>query len=162
MRTILSIIAILGLIAVVAVPGLAGAQGEDKQLSAAEVKTMLSNMGYTLKDLNTEAGKEKVEFMIQRDGFDVYVAAEVSPSKRYVWLTVFLGEVKEFSNFDERAAKLLHQNFKVQPTMFYTTDKGNFMMAIATDNRNLNAAALRFRIDKLVADCTSTNEFWKK
>ena len=136
-------------------------QTEDKALSGPEVKTMIQNLGFEAKDLNTETGKEKVEFMLQKAGFDVWLACEVSGSKRFVWLTAFLGETSKIDNFAARAPKILEQNFKIQPSQFYVTDKGNLYMAIAIDNRNVTPAVLRWRIDKLVDDVTSTSELWK-
>lgn len=162
MRTCLSLIAVIGLIAVVAIPGAATAQSEDQTLTGPEIKTMIKNMGYEPKDLNTEVGKEKFEVLLAKDGFDVPIAFEVSASKRYIWLTVFLGEVAKVTEFNARAPKILNQNFKIQPCFFYTTDKGNFMMAIAVDNRNATSAVLRQRIEKISADVVATNELWKE
>lgn len=162
MRTCLSLIAVIGLIAVVAIPGAATAQSEDKALTGPEIRTMIKNMGYEPKDLNTEEGKEKYEILLVKDGLDVPIAFEVSESKRYIWLTVFFGEVAKVTEFNARAPKLLHQNFKIQPCFFYTTDKGNFMMALAVDNRNATSTILRQRIEKITADVVATYEFWKE
>ena len=136
-------------------------QTEDKPLTGPEVKTMVQNLGFEVKDLNTETGKEKIEFMVQRDGFDVWLASEVSGSKRFIWITAFLGDSTKIANFSARAPKMLEQNYKIQPSQFYVTDKGSLYMAIAVDNRNVTPAALRWRIDKLASDVTSSAELWK-
>lgn len=158
-RIVLSLIAILGLIAVAAFPVLAGAQGEAKELSVAELKTMVENMGYTTKELSKDTGK--FEFTITKEGLDIPIAAEVSGSKRYVWLTVFLGDFGKLSDQEARAVKMLKQNFKIQPSQFYVTEKGNLMMAMPLDNRTINAAVLRRCTDKLSNDVSSTKELWQ-
>ena len=160
MKTILSISALLALVAIFTAPGVAGLQGDDKALDGPGLRGVLENMGYSLKDLNKEAGKEKYEFMITKDGYDVYVAAEVSPSKRFVWLTSFLGETSKIADFDTKATKFLNRNTSIQPTQFYVTDRGNLMIAIAVDNRDVNAAVLRHRVDKLTGDVSATSDLW--
>jgi hypothetical protein len=149
------------LFSLLAIAGLFAIQTEDKALSGAEVKAMLQNMGYETKDLNTEAGKEKVEFMVNKGGYDVWMASEVSPSKRFVWLTSFLGDASKITGFDSRAPKILQKNFNIQPSQFYTTDKGNFYMAIAVDNRNVTPAVMKWRIEKLAEDVASSADLWK-
>lgn len=160
MKTILSCSVLLALVAAMAAPGVAGLQSDDKALDGPALRGVLENMGYSLKELNKEAGKEKFEFMIAKDGYDVYIAAEVSPSKRFVWLTSFLGETAKISDFDSKASKFLNRNTSIQPTQFYITDRGNLMIAIATDNRDLNPAVIRHRVEKLAGDVSATSDLW--
>lgn len=162
MKTVFAAIVLGALVAVISGPVWAGGQSDAKELTGAELRTLIGNMGLETKDLVTEPGKEKVEFKIERDGYNVFMAAEVSPSKRYIWLTTYLGSVSELPDFNERAPKILAANSKVQPSQFYTTEKGALMMAIAVDNRNVDPVTLRFRMDKLSQDVTSNVNLWKK
>ena len=84
----------------------------------------------------------------------------MSPSKRFVWLTSFLGETSKIADFDTKATKFLNRNTSIQPTQFYVTDRGNLMIAIAVDNRDVNAAVLRHRVDKLTGDVSATSDLW--
>lgn len=160
-KSLFALAAVCGLLAAVALPGMAGAQTEEKALTGLELKALIQNMGYETKDLNAEEGKEKVEFMVQKDGFDVWIAAEVSASKRFIWLTTFLGPTSKISNFAVRAPKLLEGNARIQPCQFYVTDRGNLNIALAIDNRNVTPAVLRLRMDKVAADVASSNDLWK-
>jgi hypothetical protein len=89
------------------------------------------------------------------------MASEVSPSKRFIWVTSYLGDTSKIPGFESRAPRILQKNFSIQPSQFYTTDKGNLYMAIAVDNRNVTPVVLKWRIDKLAEDVASTAELWK-
>lgn len=133
-------------------------QQEAGAIDAAGLKAMIVGLGYEAKSLNDEVGKEKYEFTVKTEGFDVPIAAEISPSKNYVWLTVFLGKAPEDSS--PKMAGFVKRNFKIQPTMFYITDRGNLMMGFAMENRALNPAVMRRTITKLSADVSSTSDLW--
>jgi hypothetical protein len=140
--------------------GFATLQSEDK-LDAVGVSKMVQGMGYELKTLNTEVGKEKYEFTISKGGLDIPIAAEVSPSKNYIWFTIFFGEAPVAAQANgAKMHALLNWNFKVQPAQFYITDKGNLMMAYAIDNRNVTPALMRRVIDKIVDDAVRSKDAW--
>jgi len=162
MKAFLSTLVLAALVAVVTVPGFAGGGQEAKQMTALEVKSLIQGLGFTTKDLETEVGKEKIEFMIEKGGYNVFIGAEVSPSKRFIWLTTLLGAVSEYPNFKDKAVELLAANGRVQPSFFYTTTKGNLMIAMAVDNRNVDPATMRQRIDKLATDVSESARLWKK
>ena len=65
MKAIHSIFVLAALVAVVTVPGFAGGGQEAKQMTALEVKSLIQGLGFTTKDLETEVGKEKIEFTKQ-------------------------------------------------------------------------------------------------
>jgi len=88
------------------------------------------------------------------------VAFELSASKNFVWLTVFLGTPR--ADTSVMNAELLKQNFSIQPCQFYITSKGNLMMGLAIENRGLTNAIIKRHSDKLVADVASTASFWQK
>ncbi len=119
-------------------------------------KSMVENMGYTTKELGTDAAK-KFEFTITRDGFNIPMAGEISPSKNYAWLTVSFGPADgDAASYKE----MLKANARTQPVNFYITSKDILMMGIAIDNRGIEPASLRRTIDKLAGDVVSTADIW--
>lgn len=141
---------------------LLGLQSEEKVIDGNELKTMVANLGFTTKDLSTDPAKPKTELVVTQGGFDIPIAAEVTSSKRFIWLTAFLGVKSSFADFDTRATKLLDSNYTIQPTQWYTTSKGNLMIGIAIENRNVTPAHLKWRIDKLATDVVNTKDLWSK
>lgn len=128
------------------------------KIDAARLKEMITNLGYTPKDLNTEVGKEKYEFTIVTEKFNVPIAAELSSSTNYLWLTAFLGAPP--AETSEKNAAMLRQNFKIQPTLFYITEKGNLMMGLPCDNRGISPEVLRRNATKLAEDVAKTADVW--
>lgn len=126
------------------------------KLTATTLRNMAQTMGYEVKVLSAEEGKEKYEIGLKSKSLDVPVALEISPSGNYIWLTVFLGE----NNANKKHEDLLKENFKVQPTFFYITSKDNLMAAEAIDNRDVTPAILRRCLDKLVSDVDKTAKVW--
>jgi len=132
--------------------------GQSQQLDAKQLRSTLSQLGYEIKDLNTEAGKEKYEVKVTREGFDVYVAYEVSPSKNYIWLTVLLGDTPS----ESKSLAMLKQNSVIQPSMFYVSSTNKLMMGLPVDNRGLTNAILRQRTDSICEDVVDTSDLWSK
>ena len=130
------------------------------QLSAAQLRAMLVQLGYTVKDNNTTPGSEKYEVDNTTTTLNVPVAYELSASKNFIWLTVNLGPPS--ADTSVMNAALLKQNFKIQPCQFYITGKGNLMMGMAVENRGVTNAILRRHTDKIIADVSSTTAFWQK
>lgn len=137
-------------------------QGEEKPLDSQELKSMIVNLGYAAKDLGTDPAKPKFELTITQGGFDIPIAAEVTASKRFIWLTAFLGEKSKMADFDARASKFLDSNYSIQPTQWYTTSKGNLMIGIAIENRNVTPAHLKWRIEKIAGDVVNTKDLWNR
>ena len=139
-------------------PALANAQSCDP-LDARQLKDMLTQMGYTVKELNTESGKEKYEVMIKTSSFNVPVAYEISASKNFIWLTAHLGSPKD--EYSTTNAALLKQNGKIQPCQFYITEKGKLMMGLAVENRGITPAIMRRHTDKFTGDVNNTSSYWQ-
>jgi hypothetical protein len=134
------------------------AQSTDR-IDAPQLKTMITNIGYETKDLNTESGKEKYEFKITRGGLDIPIGAELSGTKNYIWFTVYLGEKTIDGN---RANDLLKQNHKVQPCFFYVTSAGRLYMGVAMENRAVTPPVVRRIVEKLVDDVVNTKTTWQQ
>lgn len=136
--------------------GLMAGQDESRVLDAASLKSMIVGLGYEVKDIGTEVGKEKYEFTVKTTGFNVPMGAEISPSKNYIWLTASLGQVKETTKFRE----LLRANGVVQPTQFYITSKDNLMIALAIENHGVTPVWMRKGIDKVAKDVGDQASAW--
>ncbi|HRI25036.1 MAG TPA: hypothetical protein PLZ45_10175 [Ferruginibacter sp.] len=128
-------------------------------LDARKLKEMLIGMGLTVKDLNTEAGKEKYEVSLSAGGFNIPVGYEISPSGNFVWLTANLGKPKDATS--TMNAELLKQNANIQPCQFYISGKGNLMMGLAIENRGLTPAIMRRHTDKFSGDVSKTSSYWQ-
>lgn len=150
-------IAAVGLLS--APTALAGGQSDGK-LDGPSMRSMVSGLGYELKELNGKVGEEKYEFTITKGGLDIPIACEISSSKNYVWLTVFLGEAPKGSVGQAKCETFMKDNFTIQPSMFYITGKGNLMCGIAMDNRAVTPAIMRRNIDKLSDDVVKTKDHW--
>lgn len=146
------------LVSVVAALAAFGFMAQDEQLDGKQLRTRLTQLGYEVKDLNTEAGKEKYEVKIAKGGYDIFVSYEVSPSKNYVWLTVNLGDPPTESSILNNA--FLKENGKIQPSQFYITSGGKLMMGLPVDNRNVSNATLRQRTDSITENVVKTVSLW--
>lgn len=152
---VLPLIAFLGLLA-----ALGFVQGEER-LDGPAVNKLINGLGYETKVLVADPGKEKYEFKVTRGGLDIPIAAEVSASKNFIWLTVFFGEApKPAEASGVKMHNLLTWNGRIQPCQFYITEKGNLMMGMAVDNRNVNAVVMKKWIDKIVDDSVRSQEAW--
>ena len=159
-------------IAAFALYGFNAAQGQ--KLNAKQLRSTLTQLGYEVKDLNTKEGEEKYEVKITREGYDVFVAYEISPSTNYIWLTVLLGDFKVATSEDmsksiadtikkyELAVAMLKENSKIQPTNFYISSNGKLMLGLAIDNRAVDNAMLRTKSEKICADVVSSAALWTK
>jgi hypothetical protein len=148
----LSIIAVGSLASVVLAP-----QDSDP-IDAARLKQIVTGLGFEPKSLSEEAGKEKYEFTVKTDEFDVPIAAEISASKNYVWLTVYLGDAPTASS--PKCHAMLSRNFKIQPTQFYITERGALMMGFAMENRGVTPAVFKRTYTKLADDVVKTADIW--
>lgn len=150
----------LGLLGATVAPRFAPAQGAGTPAEAVQLRDMIKAMGYETRDLTTTPGKEKFEFTISKDDLDIPIAVEVSPSKRYIWFTVFLGELKDIKDFPSRTEKLLRRNFDIQPCQFYVTNSDRLMLGLAAENRGIDPPLLRKSFEKVAEDVASSKPTW--
>jgi hypothetical protein len=123
------------------------------RMDAAALKQMLAGMGYEVKDLSPQ----KFTFTKQSETLNIPIAAEVSPSGNYVWLTVFVTPNRPTMNFEA----LLKENAKIQPNFFYITASDKLMMATALENRALTKEVVLRVVEKLTRDVQATNPIWR-
>ena len=125
-----------------------------------QLRDMLVQLGYDVKDIVKDAGKEKYSVTVTKEGLDIPIGYEISPSGSYIWLTVNLGDAPKEGS--EKTLNLLKQNAKIQPTFFYITDSGRLMCALPIDNRGVTNAILRTRSETISDNVAKTNEYWSK
>ena len=143
---------------VTALYGFSSLQAE--KIDRKQLREMLVQLGYEVTDIVKEEGKEKYSVKFTKDGLDIPVGFEISPSNSYIWLTVNLGEAP--AEASPKCLALLKQNSKVQPTFFYVTDSGRLMAALPVENRNVTNAILRLRADSVSDNVGKTKDVWQK
>lgn len=133
---------------------------QTEKIDRKQLRDMLVQLGYEVTDIVKDEGKEKYSVKFTKDGLDIPVGFEISPSNSYIWLTVNLGEAPTESA--PKCFALLKQNSKIQPTFFYITDSGRLMCALAIENRGVTNAILRQRADSVSDNVGKTKDTWQK
>ena len=138
--------------------GNAGSPTDCGPINQSKLKELLVQLGYTPKEIVSTPGKEKYEIKITRNGLDVPMGLEVSPSTNYIWLTVFLGKAPSDSS---KYFQFIKQNSKIQPALFYVTDSGNLMMGLPVDNRGINNALLKRYTEFIAGKVADSKNIWQ-
>jgi hypothetical protein len=133
---------------------------QDSKMDRKQLRDTLTQLGYEVKDIVKDAGKEKYAVTFTRDSLDIPVGFEISPSGSYIWLTVNLGDAPPESAPKNLA--LLKQNSKIQPTFFYITDSGRLMAALPIENRGVTNAIIRLRAETVSENVGKTKDIWQK
>jgi hypothetical protein len=133
---------------------------QNQQIDRKQLREMLAQLGYEIQDIVKDAGKEKYSSKFTRDGLDIPIGYEISPSNTYIWLTVNLGSAP--TEGSPKTLALLKQNSKIQPTFFYITDSGRLMAALPVENRAVTNAVLRLRSEALADNVGKTKDVWQK
>lgn len=128
-------------------------------ISGPQLRTILTQLGYDVKDLNLNPGKEKYVVTITSGGLDVPIAAELSPSTKYIWLTVNLSTAD--STNGAKNYSLLKQNGIAQPAQFYVTTKGGLMMGLPVENKAVSNYVLREKLEFLAVKVSSAKSIWQ-
>ena len=129
------------------------------QLTHADLRSITTQLGYTAKDITTTPGKEKFSITTTRNGLDIPIALEISPSKNYIWLTVNLGPARADTSL--RHAALLKQNAIVQPCQFYVSASGLTMLGLPLENKGITNAYLREKLELVSKNVGNTEYIWK-
>lgn len=122
------------------------------------LRNLLVTAGYTIKDLNTTEGQEKYELTIRKDGLDIPIAIEITPSTNYIWFTVNLGPAP--GDGDLQHAQLLKQNGMIQPSQFYISSSGKLMIGLPVENKSVTIASLIRNMDTITGKVTETKSYW--
>ena len=128
-------------------------------ITRAQLKEMLTQLGYEPKPLVTDPGKEKYEVTITREGLDIPIGCEISGNEKFVWLTVNLGNAQPDNT--TRSISLLRQNAKSQPSHFYVTEAGKLMMGLPVENKGVTNANLRERLETIASRVGESKALWQ-
>lgn len=155
------IVALVGIAHLSSVPSIA--QGNltiqsDGKVEASGLNAMINGLGYETRDIGMGKGKEKYEFKVEATGMTIPIAAELSPSKNYIWLTVKLSLNSDKLDHNE----LLKRNTSIQPSFFYIVNGNTLMLGHPIDNRLVSPTILRRVIDKIIKDVVDTRSLWDK
>lgn len=118
----------------------------------------LEGLGYTPKLLSKEGDNPKSEITATSGSWTVHLSFEVSPSKRFIWVSAFLGDAGHITG--DKALGILKREASIQPTGFWITGAGGLMIGMYVDNRDVTPDHLKFVIDKLVRDVEATSGLW--
>lgn len=122
------------------------------------LRSLLVTAGYTIKDLNTTEGQEKYELMITKDGLNIPVAIEITPSTNYIWFTVNLGPAP--ADGDLQHAKMLKQNGLIQPSQFYINSSGKLLIGLPVENKSVTIASLIRNLETISGKVAETKSVW--
>jgi hypothetical protein len=125
---------------------------QTERMDSPSLKQMLATAGYDVTDL----ASNKFTFTKQSETLNIPIAAEISPSGNYIWLTVNLTNNRPTLNHEA----LLKENAKIQPMFFYITSSGRLMMATALENRALTKEVVLRVVEKLIRDVQNTSSIW--
>lgn len=123
------------------------------------LRNILVELGYEVKDIVRDAGKEKFSVTMTKDGLDVPIGYEISPSGSYIWLTVNLG--KPSADSANQALSLVKQNAIIQPCLFYITKSGTLMLGLPIENRGVTNALIRKLSDVVTNRVSETRNLWQ-
>ena len=124
-----------------------------------QLRDILVQLGYDTKDLVTDPGKEKFSVTLTRSGLDVPIGVEISGNNKFVWFTVNLGPGTPDNG--TKSFALLKQNAKTQPCHFYVTESGKLMLGLPLENRCVNNALVRERLETIANRVGETESIWK-
>lgn len=131
---------------------------ETTKLDDAGLKTMLSGLGYEVK----EPGTTTYEIPLTSDGLNIPTRVFLAKSKTKVWLSVALmtkDGVAKLTRDDLQ--KILEKNVDIGPCHFMI-DGGFLKMKLPIDNRDITPAILRSELDYLAARVADSKDLWLK
>lgn len=120
------------------------------------VMKLVQGLGYEAKLL--EGTTTKFGITITTGSFNVPLGFEISPSKRYIWITANLGESKLTGDL---ALALLKRGSEVQPTQFWITSRNLLQVGQAMENHDVTPANTKLIIDKIASDIGKTSDIWQ-
>jgi len=126
---------------------------------AADLKRMLGELGYEVKDLSVIVDKEKFEIKVLLPTLNVPMGVELSGNKNNIWFTATLG--KAFEETSPKNLALLKRNAIIQPAQFYVSERGNLMMAVAIENKGVTNASLKKASDMLATKVFENKIYWQ-
>lgn len=146
------------LVLFVALAALVGWQTPDAKIDDAGLKTMLTNLGYEVK----EPGTNTFEVSMSTAGLNIPTRAFISKSKTKLWLSVALMQKEGVAKLTrDDLQTILEKNVDVGPCHFMI-ENGWLKLKMALDNRGITPAVLRSELDYLAARVGDSKSVWQK
>lgn len=127
-------------------------------ISDSGLKQMLTNLGYTPKELS-----KGYQVTIKRNNWTFNIQVVLSDNKEKMGMNTIAGDVKQ--PLDVPAASwlaLLETNPNIDPTTFYFDNKQNRLcLHRACDNRGITQEILAKELDSFCFDVVSTAKYWR-
>jgi hypothetical protein len=144
-------------LALVFVPGTAHTQdkgvigkgaGADSEITLADMKQILTNMGYEVKEYKNDKGElVVVSITVSYDTWTVPVNFSLSGSKKYMWMTTGLVAISKPDSIPPKALMgLLVLNTNLAFFSYSETYK-RFELASFLRNNGINATTTKFHLD---------------
>lgn len=128
-------------------------------VTSSQLRTMIVQLGYNVKDISSDPGKEKYELTITTGGLDIPIGVELSASTKFIWLTVNLSMAD--STDAAKNFSLLKQNSITQPAQFYISSKDRLMMGLPVENKGVTNFLLREKLELIATKVSDTKSFWQ-
>jgi|GEM_PF-1570359 len=135
-------------------------KSEPGQMSEEAMLHMLTNMGYEIKPVNTNAG---VVISMVQGTWKLDVEFVISPNHEKIGMNVLLGTAKKPEEVTAAEWEaLLVRNGNIEPSFFYF-DKTNSKLFLhrVIDNRGITPAILRRELDVFTSQVHVTQKQWK-
>lgn len=131
---------------------------ESGTLDDASLKTMLSGLGYEVK----EPGTSTYEIPMSASGLNIPTRVFLSKGKTKIWLSVALLTKEAVDKLTrDDLQKILEANVDAGPCHFMI-EKGWLKMKVALDNRAVTPAVMRLELDYLAARIGDSKPIWQK
>lgn len=137
---------------------LLGWQGTDGKLDDAGLKTMLTNLGYEVK----EPGTGTYEIPMAAAGLNIPTRIFIAKSQTKIWLSVALLQkdgVDKLTRDDLQ--KILEENVNIGPCHFMI-EGGWLKLKMAIDNRGVTPAILRSELGYIADRVGDSKAVWQK
>ncbi|MBS1735360.1 MAG: hypothetical protein JSS98_01995 [Bacteroidetes bacterium] len=123
-------------------------------INSSQLKTMLSQLGYEVKD----AGTSSYTIVSTRDGSTLPILAQLSGNTENIWLTINLGDADSLNT----KKNYLYLKESSYSSNFFYVSEGKIIIAQKIDNRGIDNALLRKRIDGLTQEAVASTYLWGK
>lgn len=134
--------------------------GQESAKSFEQLEEMIKGLAFETKLISKPEENSVGEFKVTKDNLNVFVTFETSPSKRFIWLTTYCGNLKAEATAAQLKS-LLRLNASVQPVQAYLTKTDGVKFALALENRDMTPANLKWGIDKVVDSTVDNKAVWQ-
>jgi S1-C subfamily serine protease len=132
--------------------------------SDAELRSILSNMGYAVKAVPSAGGASLFAIIIEQQDWRLPVYLSRSGDGGRIWITMTLCSLASLDEIPrERQLEMLAANQNTGPVHFsYAASLKELRLNNIVENRSVTPAILREEIDRLIATAVRTASTWEK